>query len=154
MWTWWGQGQEGWKIESSIDMYTLWSVSWLASGKLLMSTGSSAWCSGMTQSGGWGERCGGERLKREGWDGGVGGRLKGEGIIFIADSLHCTAETNITLWSNYTTIKIQLLKMSPKKELYPMWPQRSSVEFRPSSTGLWASSTPLDWLLSLSSNTS
>ena len=39
----------------------------------------------------------GERLKREGWDGGVGGRLKGEGIIFIADSLHCTAETNITL---------------------------------------------------------
>ena len=117
-----------------------------------MSTGSSAWCSGMTQSGGWGERYGGERLKREGWDGGVGGRLKGEGIIFIADSLHCTAETNITLWSNYTTIKIQLLKMPPKKELYPMWPQRSSVEFRPSSTGLWASSTPLDWLLSLSSN--
>ena len=36
----------------------------------------------------------------DGWDGGVGGRSKREGIwvyIYIADSLHCTAENNTIL---------------------------------------------------------
>ena len=42
----------------------------------------------------------------EGWDG-VGGRELQEGrdiCIHIADSLHCTAETNTTLKSNYTPV--------------------------------------------------
>ena len=40
--------------------------------------------------------------------GGAGGREVQEGGdigIHIADSLHCTAETNTTFWSNYTPIK-------------------------------------------------
>ena len=44
----------------------------------------------------------------EGWDWGWDGREFQEGgdiCIHIADSLHCTAETNSTLYSNYTLIK-------------------------------------------------
>ena len=38
---------------------------------------------------------------------GVGGKSKKEEVyIHIADSLHCTAETNTTLYSNYTPIVI------------------------------------------------
>ena len=42
------------------------------------------------------------------WDWGWGGREFQEGgdiCIHISDSLHCTAETNSTLYSNYTLIK-------------------------------------------------
>ena len=66
-------------------MHTLPCVKQIASGKLLGSTRSSAQC------------CDGQ----EGWDGGggVGGRSqRGGGICrHIADSLHCTAETNTAL---------------------------------------------------------
>ena len=44
----------------------------------------------------------------DGWDGGWGGRevQEEEDIgIHIADSLHCTAETNTTSYSNFTSIK-------------------------------------------------
>ena len=44
-----------------------------------------------------------------GWDGGWswgGGSEGGDIGIHTADSLHCTAETNKTLQSNYTSIKI------------------------------------------------
>ena len=59
----------------------------------MYSTGRSAQCSVMTSSVGIGV--------------GVGGSFKREGIYvyIIADSLHCTAETNSTLYSNYTLIK-------------------------------------------------
>ena len=49
---------------------------------------------------GWGGGGGGGR--REVQD---GGDICGRGDIHIADSLHCTAETNTTLQSNYTPIK-------------------------------------------------
>ena len=49
-------------------MHTLLCVKWIASGKRLYSTGSSAQCSVMPRGVGWGM----------GW--GVGGRLKREGI--------------------------------------------------------------------------
>ena len=40
------------KIKSSIDIYTLPCLKYIASRKLLYSTGSSAWCSVMTWRGG------------------------------------------------------------------------------------------------------
>ena len=52
----------------------------MASGNLLVGTGTSAWCSVMTQRGGWG------------WEGGPNGR-----DIHRIDSLCGTAETNTTL---------------------------------------------------------
>ena len=59
-------GREMSKKTTIIDIYTLLCVKQIASGKLLNSTGSSALCSVMTQKGEIG--------------GGVGGRLKKEGI--------------------------------------------------------------------------
>ena len=45
----------------------------------------------------------------DGWDGGGGGGREvqegGDICIHIADSLRCTAETNITLQSNYSPCK-------------------------------------------------
>ena len=78
MWTQWeGEGGISWEIR--IDIYALPCVKYIASGKLLLSTGSSAWCSVMTQ-----------RFGME--------VQEGEGIeIHIADSLHSRAETNTTL---------------------------------------------------------
>ena len=72
-----------WEAETHI--YTLPCVKQIASGKLLYSTGSSAQCSVMTQRGGEGD--GGGREAQEG----------GDICIYMADSLHCTAETITTL---------------------------------------------------------
>ena len=50
----------------------------------------------------------------EGWDGEMGGReaQRGEDIcIRITDSLCCTAETNKTLYINYTPLKKELGKL-------------------------------------------
>ena len=68
----------------------------IAFGRLLYSTGSSAWHSVMTRGvGRWG----------------VGGKLKREDVcILIGDSHRCTAETNTTLYSNYTPIENKLKK--------------------------------------------
>ena len=43
----------------------------------------------------------------DGWDGGGGKETQegGDVGIHIADSLHCTTETNTTLYSNFTPIK-------------------------------------------------
>ena len=76
------EGGTNWEIR--IDIYTLPCVKQIASGNLLYSTGSSAWCSVMTQMGGMG---GGGREVQEGRD----------ICIHIADSLRCTAETSTTL---------------------------------------------------------
>ena len=77
-----GEGEGGTNREIRFDINTLPCVKWIASGNLLYSTGSSAWCSVTTQMGGRGR---GE--VREG----------GDVCIHTADSLHCTAETNTTL---------------------------------------------------------
>ena len=64
------------------------------------STGSSARCSVMTQMGQMGvERC--ERVAQDG----------GDTCIHIVDLLHCTAETNTTLESNYSPIKNKFKKI-------------------------------------------
>ena len=70
--------------ESSTDMCTLPCVKYLANGKLLDSTGSSAPCSVMTWKGGMGA-------------GGRGAHEGGDIGIHAADSLGCTAETITTL---------------------------------------------------------
>ena len=59
-----GEGENGIHRENSIDMYTLSCVKQIASGKLLYSTGSSAWCSVMTLRG----------EMEGGWEGGSRGR--------------------------------------------------------------------------------
>ena len=41
-----------------------------------------------------------------GWEGDARGRGYGDIHMRMADSLCCTAETNTTLWSNYTPIKM------------------------------------------------
>ena len=69
------------------DTYTPAYVKWIARGKLLCSTGNSAWCLVMTQRGGM--RGGREALK--------GGALH----ILIADSCCCMAETNTILQSTF-----------------------------------------------------
>ena len=69
-----------WKIR--VDVYTLPWVKQTASWKLLYSSGGSAWCSVMT------------------WRSGMGVRELQEGgdmCIPTADSLNCTAETDIPL---------------------------------------------------------
>ena len=74
-----GEDEMNW--ESSVDVHTLPRVKEIASGKLLYSTGSSAQCCVMTLLGG------------------IRGQIdEGEDICkCVADSLHCTAETNTTL---------------------------------------------------------
>ena len=62
-WGGWGRGKLG-QSESSIDIYTLWNVKQIASGKQQHSTGRSAQCFAMTYRGGIGRV--GVRLKREG----------------------------------------------------------------------------------------
>ena len=78
-----GEGRMNWEIK--IDIYTWPCIKWIASGKLLYTTGSSAQCSAMTSRG----TVGG------GWEGGPRGRN-----IYIythvSDSLPCTAETKAT----------------------------------------------------------
>ena len=87
-------GREGKTIsENSIDIYTLPCVEWIASGKVLFSTGSSARCSVIDLEG-----CG------RGWNG-SGAREGGDMYIYIyiyiyicrAVSLCFTAETNTPL---------------------------------------------------------
>ena len=68
--------------ENTIDTDTLPCIKQRASGKLLYSTGSSAWCSVMTQRGG---RGGEGRFKRREYM-----------HTYTADSFGCTAETNMT----------------------------------------------------------
>ena len=70
--------EDGMNWESSADIYTRPCVQQIAGGKLLYSTGSSAQCSVMTNRGG-----------REAQE-------EGDICTHIADSLHCTAETNTT----------------------------------------------------------
>ena len=83
-----GKGGVNWKRSIGIYIHTQPCVKLIASGKLLYSTGSSAQCSVITQRGGLG-----------GW----GRGSRGKGIcIHMADSYCHTAETNETLWSNYT----------------------------------------------------
>lgn len=79
--------------ETGTDIYTLPCVKVIASGRLPYSPGSWDECSAEIGMGGIG-RWGG-RENREG--GGI--------CIHTADSLHYTAETNVTLQSNYTLIK-------------------------------------------------
>ena len=79
-----GEGEHGVNWEIRIDIYTLPCVKYRASGNLLYSSGSSAWCSVMTYM--VGLRVGGWRKVQEG----------GDICIHIADSLHFTAETNTT----------------------------------------------------------
>ena len=43
-----GEGEDGMNWETGIDIYLLSSIRWIASGKLLCSTGSSVQCSVMT----------------------------------------------------------------------------------------------------------
>ena len=62
--------------EVGTDIYTPPCVKQIASGKLLCHTGSSAWCSVMTQRGGMGVQEGGHIC------------------VHMADSLHSTAESN------------------------------------------------------------
>ena len=54
-----GEGESGINGESSVIVYTLSGVRWIAGVKLLCSTGNPVWCSVMTWRGGmreWGER--------------------------------------------------------------------------------------------------
>ena len=91
---WWTQrgkvGGKNWEIRIDID--TLLCVKQIASWNLLSSTENPARCSVTIQRG----------------EIGVGGRRKvqerGDICIHVADSLHCTAEINTTLQSNYTPI--------------------------------------------------
>ena len=46
-----------------------------------------------------------------GWEGGKEGQEGGDVCIHIADSLCCTAETNKTLYINYTPLKKELGKL-------------------------------------------
>ena len=71
------------KPKNGDNIYTLLCIKQIASGKLLYCTCSLAWCSVMTQRDGMGR-----------WKGGSDGR---DICIHGADSLHCTAETNVTL---------------------------------------------------------
>ena len=87
------EGQSRMHWESSSDICNLPCLKQMPIRKLLYSTGNSAWFSVMIQ------RCGMERR----WKGGL--RDRGYICIHRADSLFffffCTAETNITLQSNY-----------------------------------------------------
>ena len=76
----------------------------------------------------------------EGWDGrAVRGRSKREGIyvyIHIDDSFVCTAETNTTLCSNYTTLKKNYKKKNhhqtfviPSSQKAESYPYRVSIFF-------------------------
>ena len=60
-----GEEERGMNGEGSIDLYTLPSVKQTASGNVLRSRRSSAWCSVMTERGG---MCGGGREAPEGRD--------------------------------------------------------------------------------------
>ena len=75
-------------VQHSVDikLHTLLCVKQMASGKLLESTGSSAWCSVMTSRDG--------KESQEG----------GGNCILTPESLRCTAATNTTLYSNYAPI--------------------------------------------------
>ena len=77
-----GEGEGGMNWEIRFDINILPCVKQIASGKLLYSTGSSVWCSVMTERGG--------MVGRDVQEG-------GDICIYVADSLHCTAETNTTL---------------------------------------------------------
>ena len=70
-------------------MYRLPCVKWIVGRKLLQSTGNSVWCSVMTSMGG---EVGVARKGR-----GTEAKEGGDICIHIADSLHCTAETNTIL---------------------------------------------------------
>ena len=74
-----GEGEDGINSKNSTDIYTPPCVKETASGKLLYSTGSPAWC---PDNLGGGVRDG-RRLKREGID----------IYILMADAHYCTAET-------------------------------------------------------------
>ena len=72
--------------EIGIDVCELPCIKQIASGDLLCSAGSSAWCSVVTWIGGMGVGWSGKEVQE-------GGDI----CIHIADSLCCTAETNTTL---------------------------------------------------------
>ena len=78
-----GDGEGGTDWESSIDIYTLPCVKQIASGKLLYSTGSSAWCSEMTKMGG--------------MDGGKEGRFKRDRIYVYLWLIHFVVQQKLTL---------------------------------------------------------
>ena len=94
-----GQNELG-EQRGYICLYILLCVKQVTSGRLLYNTGS-AQCSVMIKM---------DKM----W---MDGRLKGGIYIYIhtADSLHCTAETNKTLLSNYTPIKINNLILASVK---------------------------------------
>ena len=80
--------------ETGIDINTLLCVKQTACGKLLYSTGSSAWCSVVTERGG--------------KEGGLGRRSKRQGIYVYRELIHFVVEQKLT---HYKTIIHQFLKM-------------------------------------------
>ena len=94
LWTPRGGRGVGMNWETVIDIHIPPCVKQIATGQLLYTTRSSAWCSVMTWRGG-------KRVARSGREIQEGGGT----CIHISDSLHCTAETNTTLQSNYPPIK-------------------------------------------------
>ena len=73
-------------------------IKWVASGKLLQSTGSLAWCAVTT----WRSGMGDGREAQEGWN----------ICILLADSLCCTAET--TQHSKATIFQLKKKKKKPE----------------------------------------
>ena len=84
-----GEREGGMSWERSIDIYTLPRVKQIASGKMLYSTGSSAWALWWPRGVRWGE---GREARRGGC------------MYTYLDSLRSIAETNTTLQSNYISI--------------------------------------------------
>ena len=70
-----GEGESEMNEESSINIYSLSGVSWIAGDKLLRNTGSPVWCSVMT------------------WGWGKGGRIKREGIYVCSSSVAQSCST-------------------------------------------------------------
>ena len=86
-----GEEEGGTNWERSIAEYPLSHVKQLACGAQRYSPGSSAWCSLMTYKG---AMRGGREVQE-----------RGDIWKHTADSLHCTAENNTALESNYIPIK-------------------------------------------------
>ena len=96
-----GEGIDGTKWESNIEVYTLPGGKEIASGKLLCNTGSSAWCSVTSQMGGIGN-----------WEAG----LRGGRYMYAYGWFTVMAEANTTLLNNYPSVKIKK-KMVPFSSL-------------------------------------
>ena len=71
----------------------------------------------------------------------------GDVCIHIADSLHCTAETNTTLYSNYTPIKKKTVKNMRRftESLGILLWEGAMFELSDSSRNLTASTMKLCW---------